>query len=249
MNCNFCNKEYKGTSAKANIKKHLVHCLLNPNGINYKCSKCGKEFSNKNSHNGHKGKCGVIKLKYKKENKTKTKCEFCDYIDENYYKLGFHISRCKNNPNFIENDKKFRQGWIGKKHSEETKKKISDARIKFLTENPDKVPYLINHSSKESYPEKYFTELFKNENIDVEKDFRIGLYELDFSIPSMKIDIEIDGDQHYLDERIVESDNRRNIFLKENGWTIIRIRWSDYKKLDRLSKEKYIEELKLKLKS
>ena len=50
-----------------------------------------------------------------------------------------------------------------RKHTEETKNKLSEIRKKYLLENPDKVPYLLNHSSKESYPEKYFTEVFKNE--------------------------------------------------------------------------------------
>jgi len=60
--------------------------------------------------------------------------------------------------------------------SDETKKKISETRIKYLKENPDKVPYLLNHSRNESYPEKYFNELFNKENIPVIKKYRIGLY-------------------------------------------------------------------------
>jgi very-short-patch-repair endonuclease len=36
--------------------------------------------------------------------------------------------------------------------------------------------------------------------LDIVKSYRIGLYELDFSIPDKRIDIEIDGDQHYYDE-------------------------------------------------
>ena len=43
-----------------------------------------------------------------------------------------------------------------KKHSTESKLKISNARLKFLRENPDKVPYIINHSSKKSWPETIF---------------------------------------------------------------------------------------------
>ena len=47
-----------------------------------------------------------------------------------------------------------------------------------------------------------------------------------------KIDIEIDGDQHYLDPKIAESDKKRDKFLQEQGWKIIRIKWSAYKKLE-----------------
>lgn len=130
------------------------------------------------------------------------------------------------------------------KHTEETKNKISEIRRNYLKANPDKVPYKLNHSSKESYPEKYFTELFEKEDIKVKKYHRVGVYELDFCILDKKIDIEIDGSQHYLDKKIVDSDNRRNTFLKENGWDIIRIDWSNYQKLTFFEKSEYIQKLK-----
>jgi very-short-patch-repair endonuclease len=130
-----------------------------------------------------------------------------------------------------------------RKHSEETKKKISEIRKKFILENPDKAPYKLNHSSKESYPEKYFAELFEKENIKIEKYYPVGLYELDFCIPNKKIDIEINGSQHYYDDKIVKSDIRRTKFLEENGWDVITIKWSDYQKLDFDTKNSYIMEL------
>lgn len=131
-----------------------------------------------------------------------------------------------------------------KKHTQETKDKISKIRTEYLKNNPDKVPYLLNHSRSESYPEKYFTEVFRNENIIVEKNFRVGIYELDFSIPDKRIDIEIDGSQHYLDIKIVESDRRRTKFLEDNGWDVIRINWSEYNKLTKDDKLIYIKDLK-----
>lgn len=131
-----------------------------------------------------------------------------------------------------------------RKLSQETKDKISKSRKEYLKNNPDKVPYLLNHSSNESYPEKYFRELFINENIKVEKKIRVGLYELDFSIPNKKIDIEIDGSQHYLDKKIIESDIRRTKFLEENGWDVIRIDWSSYQKMSFEEKSRYILDIK-----
>jgi len=127
--------------------------------------------------------------------------------------------------------------------SEETKKKISKSRIKYLKENPDKVPYLLNHYSKgESYPEKYFDKIFYGK-FKYEKFLQCSLYHIDFAITDKKIAIEIDGEQHYLDKKIVESDKRKNIFLKEQGWDLIRIRWNHYQKMNRKEKEKYILEL------
>lgn len=83
-------------------------------------------------------------------------------------------------------------------HSEETKKKISESRIKFLRDNPDKVPYKLNHYSKgRSYPEEYWKVVLDTNNLVYEEQFQIGPYQLDFAFPNKKIDLEIDGDQHY----------------------------------------------------
>jgi very-short-patch-repair endonuclease len=177
-------------------------------------------------------------------NNDKTWSDVCGYfnISQNLIisakKLGLFISRSKSESISISLRK------TPRKHSEETKKKISDIRKKYLQDNPDKVPYKLNHSSKESYPEKYFTEVFENEGIEVVKSFNIGIYELDFCILDKKIDIEIDDSQHYYDEKIVESDKRRNKFLEDNGWDIIRINWPDYQKLDFELKKEYISNLK-----
>lgn len=127
--------------------------------------------------------------------------------------------------------------------SDETKKKISTARTAYLKANPDKVPYLMNHSSKESYPEKYFTQVFANEGLVVEKEFRVALYSLDFAIPDRKIDIEIDGQQHYTDPVVMASDKRRTEYLAAEGWTIIRIDWGKYNRLNIVKREAYISEL------
>lgn len=127
--------------------------------------------------------------------------------------------------------------------SDETKQKISKARIAYLKENPDKVPYLLNHSSKESYPEKYFTQVFANEGLAVEKEFRVALYSLDFAIPDRKIDIEIDGQQHYTDAVVMASDKRRTEYLEAEGWTIIRVDWGKYKRLGDAGKRAYVIDL------
>jgi len=160
------------------------------------------------------------------------------YIIIKAQKLGKFKTRNKSDAGIISNKK------FPRKVSEETKQKISKGRIKYLKENPDKVPYLLNHYSKgESYPEKYFNEIFIKSNIKYKRYYRINRYELDFVIIEKLIDIEIDGEQHYLDERIIKSDKRRNIYLENLGWTIIRIRWSNYKKLNKNERICYIKDL------
>ena len=130
-----------------------------------------------------------------------------------------------------------------RKHSEETKKKISEIRKNYLKEHPDKVPYLLNHYSKgPSYPEIYFDNIFKGK-FEYETYYPVSIYQVDIAVVNRKIAIEIDGEQHYVDKRIVKSNIGKDEYLKENGWDIIRIRWSDYQKMIKEEKEIYIKNL------
>lgn len=69
----------------------------------------------------------------------------------------------------------------GRRQSEETKAKISVARKKYLSEHPDQVPFKLNHSSKESYPEKYFKKWLKKEKLFEAQELQIDRYTLDFA--------------------------------------------------------------------
>lgn len=136
-----------------------------------------------------------------------------------------------------------------KTHTEETKNKISKSRKKYLKDNPDKVPYLLNHySKKQPYSEKYFLEVIENECIDLKYHLQVGLYQLDFYNEEIKFYLEIDGEQHYTDQRIVESDQRRNKYFEKMGWVGMRVRWSNYKKLSLTEKKKVIQSIKYKIK-
>lgn len=83
--------------------------------------------------------------------------------------------------------------------------------------------------NKRSYPEKWF---IKNvlEKYDLYSKYTIkeklpfGKYFLDFAILNMKIDIEIDGSQHFTKESI-EHDKMRDDFLLKNEWKVYRIAW------------------------
>lgn len=108
------------------------------------------------------------------------------------------------------------------KPTEETKKKISQSRTKYLLDNPDKVPYRLNHSSKESYPEMIFRNALESSGIiGWKQHFQNSIYEYDFAFPEKKIDIEIDGSTHKL-ERVRQIDERRDLWSKSQGWIVIR---------------------------
>ena len=106
-------------------------------------------------------------------------------------------------------------------------------------------PYKLHHSSKESYPEKYFNELFVKENINgFERDYYVNGYYLDYAFVAKKVDFEVDGSQHYVDPKIVEHDKVRTQYLESLGWKTFRIDWRVWQKMSDNQKHKKIEELK-----
>lgn len=193
-------------------------------------------------------------------------CEFCKKQCKSNVSKNQHSIRCNLNPNRIpisrgnsgkigknqftnsnatvsdETKLKLSHAGKGRIHSDETKRKISKARIEFLLQNPDKVPYIVNHSSKPSYPEKYFGLIFDHTN--VVSQHRVNRYSLDFANVSEKRYLEIDGEQHYNDARIVEHDKIRCAKLQSLGWIGYRLRWSDYQKLLNDQKESVVCEIK-----
>lgn len=83
-----------------------------------------------------------------------------------------------------------------------------------------------------SYPEKFWAKVLKNNNINYQKEVKVSndhnsCYFLDFliKINNIKIDLEIDGQQHLKPERI-ESDKIRDAFLSKE-YIIYRVPWNE----------------------
>jgi very-short-patch-repair endonuclease/predicted transcriptional regulator len=149
-------------------------------------------------------------------------CKYCGKKLGNGYQRAAHQIHCDQNPQKDEIRSKITAAAKGRKLSEEHKKKISKARIKYLKANPDKVPYLMNHSSKMSYPELLFAQaLTEEEIVGWEYAYRNGIYEYDFAWPEIKLDVEIDGSTHLL-ENVKEIDRKRDEWSREQGWTVLR---------------------------
>jgi len=203
----------------------------------YVCPYCFKEYS---KH----GICSHIDMKHIKGDNLKK----CWEKNGKCWNKGLNK---ENNNSLLNSSNKLKERYangeikktqLGKKHTEEIKNKISISMKKFLEKNPSKVPYLLNHYSlKESYPEKYFRKILENNLISFKKEERVYLYSLDFLIGN--IDLEINGEQHYVDKRIRKSDLLRYKYLKNLGYKIIKIRWSKYKKLNKENKKYFIKKL------
>ena len=204
----------------------------------WECDICQKQFNTRKELFAHKKEHGYI-------------CQHCGLKVDRGYLLGNHVLHCKLNPKYKENKNKIAKASSiahkGEQRSPEMRAKVSASMKKYYKEHPELVPYRIHHSSKESYPEKYFRKVLISEGISYYKDFYFNGYFLDFAIKDLKIDFEVDGSQHRNDPKIVEHDKLRNQVIQNNGWTVIRIFWPTWQKLTKQKKKNKIFELKLYL--
>lgn len=113
------------------------------------------------------------------------------------------------------------------KHSEETRKIMSEKRKQFIKEHPEKTAWRLKNMS---YPEKCFQKILENNGIDkkclIYREFSVYPYFIDFAFINEKIAIEIDGSQHLEKDRM-EKDRNKDELLETKGWTVIRISASE----------------------
>lgn len=79
-----------------------------------------------------------------------------------------------------------------------------------------------------SYPEKFWIKVLNNNKIEFVSESKVGKYFLDFyiEINGRKIDLEIDGSQHLREDR-KESDRKRDVYLRKEGYEVYRIEWNE----------------------
>jgi very-short-patch-repair endonuclease len=190
------------------------------------CKKCELSFGNVGSLRGHEKSCVLTKEII---NSIITEYRLGSNFTEIYTKYGL---RSKHILNRILNNAGIKRSFseavkLGRTkfkffHSEETKQKIRDRRLKFMKENPEKTAW---RQSNISYPEKIF--LSKIIDIGWDKKYLIVRersffpYFIDFSFELNKIAVEIDGSQHSNLDRI-ESDKKKDDLLISNGWVVLR---------------------------
>ncbi len=113
------------------------------------------------------------------------------------------------------------------KASIETRKKISEGRKAYLKLHPEKVPYRLNHSSKESWLEKTMDQALKDSKIiGYIREYQKELYSYDFAFLDVKLDIEVDGQTHE-QEKVKLIDTERDRLALLDGWTVLRFTWQE----------------------
>ena len=190
----------------------------------WQCKYCNKTFRVKRDLQQHYKENPDHRLSYSKKAYTKCCCKYCkkEWITtlEGYKN---HLNYCSFNLN------RKQHSWIGKKHTDKTKEKVSESMKKAHKEGRAWNIGKSRWNNQMSYPEKFFMEVIKNEFEDKDfiHEYPLGIYSLDFAWINKKKCIEIDEDQHQRFQDYIERDKRKNKYLKDHNWQVLRIVWKD----------------------
>lgn len=208
-----------------------------------KCKLCSKKISyNKKNNKFCSSNCSCTynnnkRVKLSEETKRKISFSLKSCKNGGYRKLKTYIRKCKYcKKDFVvdrlENNRLSKRKTCSDKCLSLLKSKNSKIIMnKLISEGKHKG---WKSRNVESYPEIFFKKVLDNNNIKYKFNKKISKkslgincssnYFLDFYIPDKKIDLEIDGKQHELKERI-ESDYIRDKYLNGNGFVVYRIKW------------------------
>lgn len=228
---------------KSSLNSHAAKCdkyikekntyskYKNSEGI-YICE-CGKQYTNYQSFNGHLGHCRIHRSVLGK-----------DCSEEFFHKRDMKIwgsnllpeekrKECyKKASETIKN--KIKSGeiipiWKGKHLPEEMKNKIRASHYKYLSDGKQHGAFIKN---KPSYIEQWFIDNIINKlelynKFDIVREFAFYPYFMDFAFVNVQLDVELDGEFHYIRESNIEHDKKRNEYILSKNWKIYRIRYND----------------------
>lgn len=129
-----------------------------------------------------------------------------------------------------ETKKKISKSSIGKKHSNKTKKKISEWGIKNsqIKRAAGIKGNIAASKSSETNIEKILYEYLLYKNIKFEKQHNINnRFVVDAYVPSLNLVIEADGNYWHSLDKIKKKDKAENAYLKACGYKVIRLSEKD----------------------
>jgi hypothetical protein len=135
---------------------------------------------------------------------------------------------------------------MSSKHSEETKRLMSEKRIKWLKDNPDKHPWR-NKDKCKSEPCERFKDFLKSKDISFIEEYQPEIdsrfFSVDIAIPDKMIAIEINGNQHYERNGLLKPYyQERHELLENHGWDVYEIHYSACFNLDKL--DEFVSKMK-----
>jgi hypothetical protein len=204
------------------------------------CKICNKTFKNNNSLSKHLRlvhDLSLVEYHVKYEDFNIPKCPYCG--DECTIRCGlvFHKTCCKKDCLSVEVK--------NRKHSKETKKIISEKRKIWLKENPEKHPWKNNKKFLSKPCEKVKKDLIKY-NISFEEELqplKDRFYSIDIAIVDKGIGLEINGNQHYNNDKTLKDYyQKRKELIEEKGWKLYDIHYT------KVYDDNFIKELVKKIK-
>ena len=135
-------------------------------------------------------------------------CPKCGKEYDSYFGLSSHMTLCGNEE-------------LKKRISKKVSQAQKDGRLHDIGTK--------RRQHKSSYAEEFIERVIANEFTDKNylRELKFGKYWLDFAWPHLKKCIEVDGQQHYYYPDYQERDKRKDAFIRENGWEVLRIKFSD----------------------
>ena len=217
--CEKCNQLHDGTYGSGRFcSRSCANARIKTKEIKEKVSQTLKNRYNKDEIPICK-KCGIVpEIKYKKG----VYCYPCSYSPKRiFWESGNNKKVCKVCNN------EFETSWKKRKVnycSQECITKFNSNRAKNRHLNGEKFGWTTRSNLKPSYPESIAIKFFESKNISYIREYPLGKYFIDFFIEDKKLAIEIDGQQHEKPERAL-SDAKKDLFIKENGFSVLRIKW------------------------
>jgi very-short-patch-repair endonuclease len=186
------------------------------------CKICKNEFKNKNSLAKHLRIHNLSLIDYyiKYENFEIPKCK-CGNLCKLRKGIEFTKTCC--------DDKCKSEHSKRRKHSEESKKIISEKRIEWLKNNTDKHPWKKN-TKFISVPCEMLKNIFKENGLHFETELQPMIdrfYSIDIAFIDKGIGIEVNGNQHYnSDKELKDYYKKRKELIEEKGWKLYDIHYS-----------------------
>lgn len=227
--CKFCNKPFTKLCA---CVLHERTCSLNPDPKPYKhivpkqkkrgdweCKKCHQKFESRTEMRKH----------FMEEHKELTRSreiKICEKCGAEYVNIRKHKQIC---PNLVHHHV----------FTEDEKRSLSEKRIAYLKANPDKHPWK-NSLKFRSEPCEKLKEFLLSKGVTFKEEYTDQnwdrSYSMDIAILDKMIDLEVNGNQHYIDGKLKPKYQRRHDYLTSLGWEVIEIPYMECFKIDGLQK-------------
>ncbi len=88
-------------------------------------------------------------------------------------------------------------------------------------------PYPQTTPKPESPIEEQFWAIGQSKIAGLTPQYQVGKYRLDFAVPSKMVAIELDGHDYHSSKQQRTADAKRERYLQENGWLVIRFTGSE----------------------